>query len=147
MQGSRDSRARVKYISDAARVAAYLFRHDDEAASVRGIVLPKAYQPSERPMVVVIFYSRLKPGVEKEVAALGGRMYALGSAMPGFVSYRDYTATDGESVAIVEFESRETLAAWRNHPEHREAQAAGRNRFFSEYRITVCEPLRDYSFP
>jgi heme-degrading monooxygenase HmoA len=98
-------------------------------------------------MIVVIFRSRLRPGVEEEIAAMGGRMYALGSAMPGFVSYREYAAADGESVGIVEFESLETLAAWREHPDHREAQAAGRNRFFSEYRITVCESVRDYSFP
>ena len=98
-------------------------------------------------MIVVIFRTRLKPGAEEEITAMGERMYALGSAMPGFVSYRDYTNADGESVSIVEFESLDTLAAWREHPEHREAQAAGRNRFFSEYRVTVCESVRDYSFP
>lgn len=97
-------------------------------------------------MIVVIFRTRLKPGIEKEIEELGGRMYALGSAMPGFVSYREYAAADGESVAIVEFESQQTLAAWRNHPEHREAQELGRSKYFSEYRITVCESLRDYSF-
>jgi heme-degrading monooxygenase HmoA len=73
-------------------------------------------------------------------------MYELASSMPGFISYREYTSTDGESVAIVEFESHETLAAWRNHPEHVQAQAAGRERYFGEYRITVCESKRDYSF-
>ena len=98
-------------------------------------------------MVVVIFRSRLKPGVDKEVEELGGRMHALGSAMPGFISYREYASADGESVAIVEFESPETLSAWREHPEHRQAQEMGRNKFFSEFRITVCEPVRDYSFP
>ena len=98
-------------------------------------------------MVVVVFRSRLKPGVEQEITELGGRIYALGSAMPGFISYRDYQGADGESVTIVEFESLETLKAWRDHPEHREAQEAGRKKFFSEYRITVCEAVRDYSFP
>jgi len=98
-------------------------------------------------MVVVIFRARMKPGVEKEIAELGERIYALGTAMPGFISYRDYQSSDGESVTIVEFESHETLKAWREQPEHRAAQEAGRNRFFSEYRITVCDPVRDYSFP
>lgn len=98
-------------------------------------------------MVLVIFRNRLKPGVESEIESLGGRMYALAEAMPGFVSYREYAATDGESVAIVEFESHEALAAWREHPEHKAAQKAGQDRFFSEYRITVCDPVRDYSFP
>lgn len=99
-------------------------------------------------MIVVVFRARLKPGIdEKEITALGERMYALGTAMPGFVSYRDYQSADGESVSIVEFESLDTLAAWRDHPEHKQAQQAGRAKFFSEYRITVCESVREHSFP
>jgi heme-degrading monooxygenase HmoA len=45
------------------------------------------------------------------------------------------------------FESAETLAAWREHPEHKAVQQRTRNEFFSEYRIQVCTPLRDYRFP
>ena len=97
-------------------------------------------------MVVIVFRSRLKPGLENEIGELGARMYGLASAMPGFVSYQDYAAADGAGVAIVEFESHDALAAWREHPEHLAAQAAGRERFFSEYRITVCDTVRDYSF-
>jgi heme-degrading monooxygenase HmoA len=98
-------------------------------------------------MVVIVFRSRLRPGVEKEIEKTGARMYELAAAMPGFISYREYASADGESVAIVEFESQKTLAAWRNHPEHLQAQAAGRERYFSEYRITVCESVRESSFP
>lgn len=98
-------------------------------------------------MIVVVFRSTLKPGAEAEIGQLGTRMYELASRMPGFVSYRDYQAADGEAVSIVEFESPETLKAWREHPEHKAAQAAGRERFFSNYRIQVCRVERDYSFP
>jgi heme-degrading monooxygenase HmoA len=97
-------------------------------------------------MVVVVFRSRIKPGYEQEMEALGARMYELASRMPGYVSYREYQAADGEGVAIVEFESAATLQAWREHPEHRAAQAAGRERFFSSYRIQVCTMQRDYAF-
>ena len=97
-------------------------------------------------MVVVVFRSRTRPGVEQEIEALGARMYELASRMPGYVSYREYQAADGEGVAIVEFESAETLRAWREHPEHRAAQAAGRERFFQSYRIQVCTVERDYSY-
>lgn len=77
---------------------------------------------------------------------MGQRMYELAIAMPGFSSYQEYQAEDGESVTIVEFESMETQMAWRNHPEHRAAQQAGRERFYTEYRISVCEVIRDYDF-
>jgi heme-degrading monooxygenase HmoA len=97
-------------------------------------------------MVVVVFRSRLKPGIENEIEVMDARMAELAATMPGYVSYRQYVAPDGESVAIVEFESHETVAAWRAHPEHREAQRLGREQWFSEYRITVCDTIRDYSF-
>src|SRR5687768_14907696 len=97
-------------------------------------------------MVVVVFRSRLKPGIEKEIEGADARMAALAATMPGYVSYRQYVSADGEGVAVLEFESHESVAAWRAHPEHREAQRLGKERWFSEYRITVCDVARDYSF-
>ncbi len=98
-------------------------------------------------MVVIVFRARLKPEADQAaLAQVGQRMYELASSMPGYVSYKDFAAEDGESVAIVEFESLETLAAWREHPEHQAAQQRGRNEFFSQYHIQVCTPLRDYRF-
>lgn len=97
-------------------------------------------------MVVTVFRSRLKPGMEAEIEPVGARMYELASSMPGFISYREYQSDDGESVALVEFDSKDSLAAWRNHPEHLAAQAQGRSRWFADYRIQVCEVVREYSF-
>jgi heme-degrading monooxygenase HmoA len=97
-------------------------------------------------MFVVVFRSRLRGEATPELEKLGERMYALATSMPGFLSYKDFTAEDGESVSIVEFESAETLAAWKNHPEHVEAQQLGREHHFEEYRIQVCTPVREYSF-
>ncbi|MFZ5863946.1 MAG: antibiotic biosynthesis monooxygenase family protein [Nitrospirota bacterium] len=96
-------------------------------------------------MVVVVFRSRLRQGVDEHtLLKLGERMYELASVMPGCISYKDFTAADGENVSIVEFQSPETLAAWRDHPEHRVARQRGRDEFFSEYRIQVCTLDRDY---
>jgi heme-degrading monooxygenase HmoA len=69
-------------------------------------------------------------------------MYALAGAMPGFISHKTFNAEDGERVAIVEFENEEAQVAWRNHPEHREAQGLGREKFYSEYDLKVCELKR-----
>lgn len=99
-------------------------------------------------MVLIAFRSRLRAGVdESELGRVAARMYELATAMPGFVSYNEYAAASGESVSIVEFESHEALAAWRSHPEHVEVQRLARERFFSEYRISVCDVVRDYAFP
>jgi heme-degrading monooxygenase HmoA len=98
-------------------------------------------------MVVVVFRSRVNVEYLPELETLGAKLYEIASGMPGFISYREYASADGESVAVVEFESHEALAAWREQPDHKEAQAAGRDRYFSEYHITVCDVVRDYSVP
>lgn len=99
-------------------------------------------------MFVIVFRSKLRAGVDlSPLGPVGIRMYELASAMPGFISYKDFAAADGESVSIVEFESLETLKAWRDHPEHVAAQQLGRDHYFAEYRIQVCTPVRSYSFP
>jgi heme-degrading monooxygenase HmoA len=96
-------------------------------------------------MVVIVFRARLKPGVDQQaLAQVGQRMYELAAAMPGYISYKDFSAEDGENVSVIEFESLQTLAAWREHPEHKAAQKRGRDEFFAEYRIQVCTPVRDY---
>jgi heme-degrading monooxygenase HmoA len=98
-------------------------------------------------MVVTVFRSRLRPDADlAAVEAAGARMYELGTAMPGFVGYKDFVAEDGETLTLVEFETEAQLLAWRNHPEHLEVQARARAEFFSEYAITVSEPRRSYHF-
>ena len=101
-------------------------------------------------MVVIVFRSRMRSDVTEtrlaELVTMAQRMYELASGMPGFVSYKDFVAEDGENVSVVEFESPETLAAWRDHPEHKLVQARGRTDYFAEYHIQVCSPIRDYAF-
>jgi heme-degrading monooxygenase HmoA len=99
-------------------------------------------------MISIVFRTRLKADADlAELEALGARMAELAAAMPGFVSYADFAAADGEALSLIEFASLDALAAWRNHPEHLAAQQRGRTAFFAEYRIQVCEVLRAYSFP
>ena len=98
-------------------------------------------------MVVTVFRSRLRAGVDMNaLEAAGARMYEIASRMPGFVSYKDFAADDGESVTIVEFTDQASLLAWQNHPEHVAVQQRGRDEFMSEYHIQVCETVRDYAF-
>jgi heme-degrading monooxygenase HmoA len=98
-------------------------------------------------MVVVVFRARFKPGVDmREVAKVGERMYELVSSVGGYISHKDFNAEDGETVSLFEFDSLESVAAWREHPEHRQAQQRGREEFFAEYHIQVCWPMRDYRY-
>ena len=97
-------------------------------------------------MVIAIFRSRQRSESSDEYGPLADRMFDLARSMPGFLAFKTFRAEDGERVSLIEFESDADLAAWRDHPEHKQAQQAGRNRFYSEYRLQVCQPSRSVDF-
>ena len=97
-------------------------------------------------MIVTVFRSRLRPGTREEYLALVSRMNELAATMPGYISHKGFFAEDDERVTIVEFESEETLRAWRMHPEHLAAQRQGRGDFYSEYHLQTCRVLHDSHF-
>lgn len=97
-------------------------------------------------MVLTVFRNRLRPEAVPEYQAWIGRISALAKTMPGYISHKSYTAEDGERVTIVEFESEEAHRGWATNAEHMDAQRKGRNDFYSEYRIQVCNVVRDSSY-
>jgi heme-degrading monooxygenase HmoA len=95
-------------------------------------------------MVVVTFRNRFAPGIdEQEYGQRAGKLFEIVSAMPGFRSIRDYAAEDGERMSVIEFDSLESLATWRDHAEHRIAQELGKQRYYSEYHLQICELVRE----
>ena len=96
--------------------------------------------------VITVFRSRLRPGVEEEYGTLAAEMTALAQGMPGFVDSKTFIHADGERVTVVTFEDIESHTAWKEHPEHREAQDLGRTRFYSEYSIQVGISSHSQSF-
>ncbi|HYC55081.1 MAG TPA: antibiotic biosynthesis monooxygenase [Candidatus Binatia bacterium] len=97
-------------------------------------------------MILTVFRSRLRAEHLHEYEETAERIEALARTMPGFVSIKTFAAGDGERVSLVAFESQAAHQAWREHPEHRRAQELGRQKFYSEYSIDVCESPRSYAW-
>ena len=98
-------------------------------------------------MTIVLFRNRLRPEASEAYGQLAPEIALLAQQQPGFIAMKTFTAADGERVTIAEFESDEAVAAWRAHPEHREAQRRGKTEFYSEYHLQVCEVLREKHVP
>jgi heme-degrading monooxygenase HmoA len=62
------------------------------------------------------------------------------------VDVKAYTAADGERLTIVRWQDLETPRQWRENPEHRAAQAAGRARWYEFYELEVAEVMRESHF-
>ena len=95
-------------------------------------------------MMVVLFKTQPRPDIDTaEYGKAARRMNVLASESPGFISFKHYSSADGDDIAIVKFESEETLDAWRNHPEHLETQRRGREEFYQYYWVQVCKSVRE----
>jgi heme-degrading monooxygenase HmoA len=98
-------------------------------------------------MIVTVFRSRLRPGIDDEYMKWATRMSELAPTMPGYISHKGFVAPDGERVTIVEFENEEAQKAWSRQSEHLDAKKKGRADFYSEYKIQVCTVERQHEFP
>lgn len=98
-------------------------------------------------MVIVLIRTQLRPDADLVAyEQLDARMFELVQAVPGFLSARSYRADDGDQLSLIRFASADALRAWREQPEHREAQRRGRDEFFRAYDVEVCEVARGYEF-
>jgi heme-degrading monooxygenase HmoA len=76
-------------------------------------------------------------------AELVSQMYEIVSRLPGFVSAKEYRATDGEIIFLVMFETVADLARWRDHPEHVAVKQRW-SEFYAGYRIQLAEVTAEY---
>jgi heme-degrading monooxygenase HmoA len=97
-------------------------------------------------MIVTVFRSRLRPENSEAFFELADQLGGEAEAMPGFISRKVFHAEDGERVTIIEFESEEKHRAWAEHHGHRAAQKLGREKFYSEFSLQICEVLRTSTF-
>ena len=95
---------------------------------------------SDERRVLTVFRSRLRDDAyDNGYEARADEMLSKAQSMPGFVSFKSFTAPDGERVSVIEFASRAEHDAWAHDADHRAAQNEGRSSFYSEYSITVTE--------
>jgi len=100
---------------------------------------------SPDPHVVCIFRSVRTDHSADQYAQWSERIDQLVTTTPGYIghaSYRDDAS--GQGVTVSYFESMSHLVAWKEVPEHLEAQTLGRSAFYSEYQVDVAEIVRQY---
>jgi heme-degrading monooxygenase HmoA len=67
-------------------------------------------------------------------------------AVDGFISIERFQslAEPGKVLSLSFWRDEAAVAAWRNRPHHRRAQAEGRSGVFAGYRLRVASVVRDY---
>lgn len=90
-------------------------------------------------MYVNVFRHRKREGFDAEAyGADAARMETLARAQKGFISFRRYTAPDGEFLSMSEWETEDDARAWAKNPEHAAIQARGRTDYYESYVVYSC---------
>jgi heme-degrading monooxygenase HmoA len=97
-------------------------------------------------MIIVVFRSRLRAGIEKMYKEEAMAVAAVAREVPGYIAHRSFVAEDGERVTIVEYGSEDALRAWARDPRHVAAKKLGRKEFYVEYKVQICSLIREGSF-
>jgi heme-degrading monooxygenase HmoA len=97
-------------------------------------------------MIAVIFEVTPREGHATDYFDEAAKLKPLLETMDGFISVERFEslANPGKFLSLSFWRDETAIKAWRNTPEHRHAQSAGRTKIFSDYRLRVASVLRDY---
>lgn len=93
-------------------------------------------------MFVVIFRTWVRQ-LDEECSRTAARLREL--ALTEFGCLEFHTVTEGrDEVALSYWPGEENIRAWKAHPEHRETQRLGRERWYESYSVQVATIGRQY---
>jgi heme-degrading monooxygenase HmoA len=98
-------------------------------------------------MFLVVFRNRKRAELDAAAyAADAARMEELARAQPGFLSFKSYTAADGEVIALSEWASAEAAHGWGRHPDHALVQGRGRDAYYDSYTLYTADNPSTHHF-
>jgi heme-degrading monooxygenase HmoA len=100
----------------------------------------------EPPYYAVIFTSRRTAG-DRGYGAMAGRMVALAAGQPGFLGVESARGADGLGITVSYWRDEASIAAWKRHTEHQQAQRVGQQTWYADYHVRVARVERAYGGP
>lgn len=96
------------------------------------------------PYYAVIFTSVRTDADAAGYAAMAARMEALCTGQPGFLGME--SARNEIGITVSYWTDLESIARWKRHVDHLEAQNSGRELWYSHYTVRIARVERQYSF-
>jgi len=97
-------------------------------------------------MLAVIFEVWPAEGQRGAYLALAADLKAEVAAIDGFISVERFESLydEGKLLSLQFWRDEAAIKVWRNHLDHRRAQAVGRGGMFRDYRLRIATVIRDY---
>jgi heme-degrading monooxygenase HmoA/catechol 2,3-dioxygenase-like lactoylglutathione lyase family enzyme len=72
-------------------------------------------------------------------------MVELAAQQPGFLGIETVRGADGFGITVSYWRSLDAISAWKRETEHRAAQKAGQDLWYSDYQIRISHVQRAYA--
>jgi heme-degrading monooxygenase HmoA len=97
-------------------------------------------------MYAVIFEVQPRPGRTQDYLDIAAALRPELERIDGFLSIERFQSlsTEGKILSLSFWRDAEAVQRWREHDQHRRAQARGRGEIFADYRLSVVEVVRQY---
>ena len=102
--------------------------------------------PYEPPYYAVIFPNQRTDQDDEGYSAMAKRMVDLAQTMPGFLGMDSARDSHGFAITVSYWQTLDAIAAWRDHPEHLQAQALGRSKWYAAFDLHIAKVERSYRF-
>lgn len=93
----------------------------------------------EPPYYAVIFTSVRTDVEDEQYAAAADRMLELAAQQPGYLGVEHARTPGGAGITVSYWADEDSIKAWRDHAEHQETQAAGRERWYDCFALRIAK--------
>ena len=93
-------------------------------------------------MYAVIFKAKIKT-LDATYQSTANRLRKLALQVYGCLEFTS-TAKGSREIAISYWPSKAHIHAWKNNPEHQQAQALGKSRWYESYQFEIVEVLNQH---
>ena len=94
-------------------------------------------------MFAVIFTAEIKE-IDQDYSLVAKRMRELALNECRCIDFNSVTEGNKE-IAISYWPNLDSITAWKNNPEHKQAQMIGRSKWYKSYTVQVVEIMREYN--
>ena len=92
----------------------------------------------------VIFKTLRSLPMPAEYHEMSAKLVELARARDGFLRIETVADANGNGVSVSYWRSLEAIKEWKADLTHLEAQARGKNEWYLDYEVQICEVLRSY---
>jgi len=76
--------------------------------------------------------------------AMAQRMVDKAKLQKGFLGMDSVRDPSGTGITVSYWESLDSIKAWRADAEHQDAQSAGREKWYENFKVRICKVEREY---